>query len=787
MEIEKTPTESHDKKIPAKVKHHPSISLTDCFFKENKPKYIEARIMSRFSCFLAISNESEGGLFRMSKQQTGINRKIILFDDTELLAIEQIQNKNRLVLFLTTGVVNCHNTFITTFKTFFPSTTKKGYSCVNRKEERKKYKILSCELKKDNSGMDSFLMEFAKFFGTQELEEIKKEAKNFSEIITPLAMFGKSIKLRDYSLKDEFDIELEEKALEENKFDIEPGVTLSDIYEKEKPLMTKKLSTIETASFQVQTSIKEFKKQIKREFITSKRFLSDEKGSLKTISQRSRRNSRTPSKLVDKTTIKYANSNNLIVQEEMLKSNEIIKSKQKTLDIQVFYSEEEEFSNIEHIFIDASWINGFMIIPIVTMTKINKIPPPCEPDYHIYRTVIIFLIEGATTVDEITKKATPKGTNELYQKIIGIVKGKCVNLKSVSSDFEASILNGIDFNNLSRWGCYFHYIQRLRTNCIEKHPYLSNQCLSILKILPFVDLKSGNIRKSKLKNISNKLKHQPDLDMFNYVEKQYFSSENTFNRDVIKNQNNEHQYQTEYFKFTDNASERVFKSIKESLRGNLLRKQNIIEAILIYLKTQNNSYVGGRNFKQSFQFKKSKLGHFYQNANEELHKRLQEYESAIKHDKLEGISLSIKTIDDITFGLKKKIVEKKKRKLIRLMSVMKKITDQNISTKSELLWNLKKRSNSIFSERQIRDVDTKISNFTDDEFTGLKRVKELTDEFAKKLVDAEQKALELEIEVENERNARIALEKRMAELEELVKKSHSTTNTPHSDRKRAGA
>jgi hypothetical protein len=774
MEIQKNPIESHKKDFLEKVKHHPSISLTDCFFRANKPQYIDTRIMSKFNCFLAISND-EGGLFRMSKQQVGINRKIMFLDDIELLAIEQSRNKHKLVLFLTMNVVNCDDTFTKTFKIFFPS-TKKGYSCVNQKEERKKYKILSCELKKDNSDIDGFLMAFEKYHGTPELEEIKKEAKNFSEIIGPLALFGKSIKHRDYDPKDEFDIgQLEEKALDENKFDIKSGATLDDVYEKEKPLMLKKLMTFETASFQVRTSVKEFKRQLRHEFMTANRFLNNEKRRLETISQRSRRNSRTPSKLVDKTTIKYANSDNLIVQEEMLKSNEILKSKQKTLDIQVFYSGEEAFSNIEHIFIDASWVNGFMIIPIVTMTKIDKIPPPNEPDYYIYRTVIIFLIEGATNVDDITKKATPKGTNELYQKIIGIVKGKCANLKSVSSDFEASILNGIDFNNLSRWGCYFHYVQRLRTNCIENNPYLSNQCLSILKILPFVDLKSGNIRKSKLKNISNKLKHQPDLDMFRYVEKQYFSSENTFNRDVIKNQNDELQCQTEYFKFTDNASERVFKSLKESLRGSILGKQNITEAILIYLTTQNISYVGGRSFKQNLQFKKSKLGHLYQNSNEELNKRLKEYESAIEHDKLEGISLSIKTIDDVTFGTKKKIVEKKKRRSIK--SMLTKTTDQNISTKSELLRTLTKRSYSIFSERQIKDVDTKINSFTDDEFAGLKRVKELTDEFEKKLTNERNARFGLEIEVENERNARIALEKRMAELEELIKKPQSTNTS----------
>lgn len=154
--------------------------------------------------------------------------------DNDLLVVEQLHNKDRIALFLlddnsNAKIANCQyrDIFIKTFKLFFPS-KKKNHSCVNQKDELKKYKLIANDLKNDCDAMNNFLIGFGKFFRTPELDEIKAGtiiaarapepdetktgagAPRFSKILNSLALYGKSI-AKNSCLKDEFDIEIEEE------------------------------------------------------------------------------------------------------------------------------------------------------------------------------------------------------------------------------------------------------------------------------------------------------------------------------------------------------------------------------------------------------------------------------------------------------------------------------------------------------------------------------------------------------------------------------------------------
>ena len=93
------------------------------------------------------------------------------------------------------------------------------------------------------------------------------------------------------------------------------------------------------------------------------------------------------------------------------------------------------------------------------------------------------------------------------------------------------------------------------------------------------------------------------------------------------------------------------------------------------------------------------------------------------------------------------------------------------------------------SKRNIDDLGGKLESLTDDDFINLKRVKKfeekLTEKFTKQLkqvkIEADEKAYALEEGAKLEHKARLDLEdrfnqqeKRMIELEDLLKKSHLT-------------
>lgn len=760
---------------------HKTCDLNECYFKNNTNNdYDSNDEMSKFQCFLAISAifNDEGGLFRMSEQKTKLKWKLLSLEDIHLLAIEQLVNEDRIILFLlkSNDKINNQHLFRKTFKLFFPS-KRQGYSCVNQNNELKKYKLLGNHLKKDCDAMNKFIVGLGSFFQSEVLQEITENASEFSEILKILTYYGKSV-AKNSSLKDEFDIEIAEEILNQNHTVAQidkGGITAGSVYEKEKPIMLEKLIMLEKASFQIPIKVTEFEKSIKRNFITGNIFLDEVKKTIRSISERSRKNSKSPSRIIQGSVMSSINQEGFVIQEDMGKENITLinKNKQgndKKLDIQLFHSDFESFDDVEHIFIDASWINKFMLIPIVTIRKTNKPHKEDEPSFWIYRVIMIFFIEGELKFpnEEMSQRLTPKGTNELYKKIFGIVKDKCKNVKSVSSDFEAAILHGIDFHKLKRWGCYFHYIQRLRTNCSENHRLLSNQCMSILKILPFVDLKFALTRKQKLDQIEQKFKHKPDLEMFQYVRKQYLNKTTVFNQKVISNHDNINEREIEYFKFTDNASERVFKEIKASMKGFSLEKQNIINTILLFLRNQTCVYVGRRarstKKKPKNTFNCSKLGHNFRHAKDKLKERQKQYRNAIENKALEGITLSNKTIDDIIFGTKKTIIiEKKKRKLIDIIAIPDEynlVFSEKLKLNSHLQIDLLRRP--ALSDRHKHEIATKIETLNNEELNQFKRIKHLTTNI--------KKDLEAKFEIEIEK-AEVKFERVQRELSLKLKKA----------------
>ena len=209
-------------------------------------------------------------------------------------------------------------------------------------------------------------------------------------------------------------------------------------------------------------------------------------------------------------------------------------------DLWLYSSPFVKAKTIEHVFIDASWIKKHMILAIVGVNK----------DENTYQTIAFVIAQPKNETETDQKKLS--ANSKLYHGIIAYLK-TIYPITSITCDFEHALTKAAKENDLKIWGCYFHYLQNLRIHTLREAA--SFQAFQILKLIPLAYLKNlGNLVTKANDVISNGL--LTDSHLLEYANKTYFEKKDViFSLKINSN--------TDFFKLTNNACERLFNILKK--------------------------------------------------------------------------------------------------------------------------------------------------------------------------------------------------------------------------------
>jgi hypothetical protein len=237
-------------------------------------------------------------------------------------------------------------------------------------------------------------------------------------------------------------------------------------------------------------------------------------------------------------------------------------------------------NTIEHIFMDASWIDKNMIISVSGVNKKEK----------TYQTILFVLVPPTEMEQDVFKKAS--ANSRIYSVVIAHLK-RTYPITSITCDFETALIKAARENNLKMWGCYFHYLQNLRIHTFKESA--SFQAFQILRLMPLLYLRNQNSLIMKAKQaLSNGV--LADIALLKYAENTYFE-----NKDVIfslKLANNK-----DYFKLTNNACERLFNVLKRKWRSikkitGVTSFQKIRHILIENLAIDKQTKLGGKKNKK---------------------------------------------------------------------------------------------------------------------------------------------------------------------------------------------
>lgn len=393
---------------------------------------------------------------------------------------------------------------------------------------------------------------------------------------------------------------------------IQEGDTVQSVHELEHPNMLKLINNYQRMveySNIVLMPIRKIKNILREQFKTGDRFVKDNKDFFKNLkNQLSKMHKSTDDTENDLSRTLYVHDDKVVNENFLLGSFTISRNNEVHFIVTLIGSaiQCQRACQATHLFFDTSVFFGSLLLPIVLLVYADVDGKP----EAFYATPAIFVFEPQGKEKE---KHRLKSTD--YCQILANIKELFPALRTATSDFEPAILSALRKAGLLRWGCYFHYTQALNRRH-QLGPNLKNvkkTTVKALYLLPFAFEAPDQVRKCARK-LKSAVQNNAEAVFISDVVDHFFKLDDFyFNRKIITSD-----HPSEVFKYTNNAAERVFKTLKSRVKhiykGNMSSAEFIARALRSFLSRPSYTWARAGWRAETQEFKKSKVEYFHRHG-----------------------------------------------------------------------------------------------------------------------------------------------------------------------------